>query len=162
MKKIDFKINGVSFELGTPIEKNKLAEARCKKPGLFSRRMIPTEPGDTVYWAKNCVVSCFGKSIVWASVSMKHWKNVGPRTPNMMYASTAYLFYENNSLKKVTFQLWGNISMALVACDTFEKICTENIGPGHQTSKGYTAWSYNDSILECRLGKKGVWFNWKK
>jgi len=115
------KINELSIEIGKTQEILELKKHKFKKPGLLSTLMIKKEPGQTVWWSKNCEISCFDGFSLFPNLDTSSGAN-------MMYGTSAYLFFEGNLIKKVTFQLVGNTIAAKWTIEKFIESATKVFG----------------------------------
>lgn len=149
------KINGLNIEIGKIADKEKLLEHKIKRLGLISRLIIKKEPGQIIWWSKNCGISCFEDKF-------KLYPNLNTSLgSNMMFGTSAYLFYKENALKKVTFQLIGNALVANMMFENFYKSATEIFGePRNEGTK--ITWNENQNkiIAEKRLNSPHVYFHW--
>ena len=155
MKNLNLKINGLDIDLGMKIEKKKLKMHKIKKPGLLSRLIIKKEPGQTIWWSKNCDICCFrDKFTLFPNLDTSSGAD-------MMYGTSAYLYFKENFLEKVTFQLVGNDFAANWIIDKFNKSATEAIGePRNEGNKSIWNDGHGNVIAEKVLGSQHAHFHW--
>ena len=122
MTLLKLTINGLVIDLSMSLDPNKLKSHGIKKLGLLGRLTIKKEPEQTVYWSKNCDICCLDdKFILTPILDIKSGHDI-------MYGTSAYLYFKNDSLAKVTFQLVGNAIAANWITDEFQKHVTEEFG----------------------------------
>jgi len=139
---INLRINDVGFIIGEGLDIKKLTSARCERAGLLARLTMRAPRGQTVYWAKNCEISCFGGKFTL-------WANLDARSADMMVGTSAYLYFKNRILEKVAFQVLENETIAVRATEEFERLCQGALGP--PTSHSPTQWLYNSRVVACNL-----------
>jgi len=149
------KINGLNIEIGGKTDKKKLLEHKIKRLGLISRLIIKKESGQIIWWSKNCGISCFeGNFNLYPNLDT----SLGT---NMMFGTSAYLFYKENVLEKVTFQLIGNAFAANMIFKKFYETSTETLGEPRNEGTRIT-WNENQNkiIAEKGLNSPHVYFHW--
>jgi hypothetical protein len=149
----DFTINKVLFNMKEKLDQYKLSSANCKKAGFMARMASHAHRSEILYWSKNCVVSCFGKPVIWANLDTKFSK--------FMCGTSAFLFYDITGLTRVTFQVFGDEVMATGDFYSFVEICKQNIGEPQSETDFVIIWETEGSILRCKRGIRGkqAWFN---
>lgn len=157
MTKLDLKINQLDILLGMKLDTTKLKTHKIKKLGLSTELFFgfKKEPGQTIFWAKNCDIQCFGdKFTLFPNLDASDG-------PDMMYGTSAYLTYKDNLLNKVTFQLIENEFAANWIVNKFYKSATEIFGQP-TTNDGWTIWSNTDCdvIIEKPILSKHAYFHW--
>jgi hypothetical protein len=140
---IDLRINGVSFSLTELLDPKKLASARCEKLGLLSRLAMKPPSGYVLHWAKNCEISCFGdRFLVWANLDTS-------RGPSEMSGTSAYLYFRDDVLEKVAFQVLLNEMMAIGGTAEFQKFCKDSFG--NPVSDSPVSWIDGQAAVFCSL-----------
>ncbi len=157
IKKTNMKlrINDLDINLKMSLDRNELKLHKIKKPGLLGSLFIKKESGETIYWTKNCNISCFDDSFTLLP-------NLDTKSEsNMMYGTSAYLFYKNNVLIKVTFQLVGNELAANWIFGEFQKSCSDNLGNPIKSNNTIT-WSDGQNIViaEKNIETPHAHFHW--
>lgn len=149
------KINGLNIEIGKTVDKEKLFEHKIKRPSLISRLIIKKEPGQIIWWSKNCNISCFEDNFIL-------YPNLDTSSgSDMMFGTSAYLFYKENVLEKVTFQMIGNALAANIIFEKFNESATETYGePRNEGLKIIWEKNQNKIIAEKGLNSPHVYFHW--
>jgi hypothetical protein len=151
---IDLHINGVGFTLGERFDTQKLNLARCKKLGFLSRFQIKAKGTETVYWAKNCDITCFASDFRFCA-------NLDTSSgPDLMVGTSAYLYFTKPGLEKVLFQVLENEFAAIAATDDFQRLCERKFG--RPTSQSPTRWLDAQHVVSCALNptKNRALFQW--
>jgi len=121
---IDLKINFRDISLGMVFDPNRLADAQIGKMGFFTKALMPVKrhPGDTLYWAKNPSISCFGERV-------KETAMVDPSMgAEMMNGTSAYLFFNRSRLRYVIFQVIASCIAAMQFTNIFREVASELLG----------------------------------
>jgi hypothetical protein len=152
---IDLRVNDVVFTLGEGLDDGKLASANCFKGGVLVYLALAVRRGETVYCAKNCTVSCFGKEF-------ELWANLDSRGNSAsMVGTSVYLYFTNLALQKVVFQTVENETVAKRALETFQKLCEHAFGAPLPDSQMH--WLDNQNVVSCVLSntRARAVFQWK-
>ncbi len=128
MINLEFEINGTEFILNEKKNIEKLKSSKFKELGFFSRKMLKANKWETIYFAKNCFISMF-KSIEKQAkifdVDLLEELRFGPSGDAHYYSgpwgTSAYMYYVNDSLKRISFQTISNRIMSVKFIEEFEK-----------------------------------------
>jgi len=150
----NLKINELRFEIEKTIEIPELKKHKFKKPGLLSKLMIKKESGQTVWWSKNCEIFCFDDFNLFPNLDTSSGAN-------MMYGTSSYLFFEENLIKKVTFQLVGNAIAAKWITEKFTESASNLFGEP-QAESNRLLWEDNQQyiVAENILNSLHAHFHW--
>ncbi len=156
MLNLDLKINGLEVTLGMPLDKVKFKAHKFKKPGLLSG--IKRQPGQSIIWSKNCTIRCFDGEFVLAPVLDSK------AGADMMYGTSAYLFFMDKILYTVIFQLVGNEAAADWFEDKFTNPAVSSFG--QPTSKDFDTVVWGDSaskaMIDNKMHSQHIHFHWIK
>lgn len=165
---IDLKINFYDISLGMNFDPERLADAQFSKIGFFTKMIMPVKKkqGDTLYWAKNPVFSCFGERVIGTAMLDS---SLGSE---MMNGTSAYLFFNQNRLRYVIFQVIASYIAAFQFTNTFREVAAELLGSPEKlnfmeipsTVMGVTTneslhlqycWRADDQYLVSEIGRSG-------
>jgi hypothetical protein len=120
---IDLKVNHLGVSLGMAFDPSGLASAEISKMGFFSKALMPIakQPGDTLYYAKNPIITCFGERVLSTA-------RVDRNRADMMHGTSAYLFFNSNRLRYVIFQVIANYIAATGFTNSFREVASEVLG----------------------------------
>jgi len=139
MKDVKLNINGYKPCLGMMLDKETLKEYSFKKLGFIGKLLMNYNKKEKIYWVKNPLIICldkFGLSPLEGSSAE-------------IYGTSGYLFYSNNHLSKVFFQIIGNEKYSKSLARYFATIVTENFGDPSLEGNEIKQWDLNDSIVTC-------------
>ena len=123
MINISFEINSLEIGLGMGFARKELLDAEFEKLGFFAKMLLGRSIKETVYRANNCTGKCFNGNIVILPKSPSQnstttygdllalfmWKPESPsQNSTTAYGTSAYLFFRDNKLNRLTFQVIGN------------------------------------------------------
>ena len=156
MKRLNLKINDININLGMTLDKKTLKSHKIKKLG-FGGLFIKKEPGQTIYWSKNCDIYCFADKFVL-------FPNLDTSSgTDMMYGTSAYMYFKNDNLEKVTFQLVGNAFAANWIIDKFAEAANQTFGePRTEANKNIWIDEQGYIIAEKLAGSQHAHFHWIK
>jgi hypothetical protein len=155
MTKLNLNINGLAIDLGIPLDSTKLKKHKINKPRLLSGLLIKKESGQTIYWSKNCYIYCFSNKFTL-------FPNLDTSSgTKLMYGTSAYLYFTDNRLDKVTFQFIGNEFAADWIINKFRESATETLGePSNEGGNSIWSDSVSYLITEKILGSSHAHFHW--
>lgn len=132
---LDLKINDLEIKLGMPLNREVFNSHNILEPSDFEKQVIVHFPGETIFWSKNCEISCYQTDIV-----LKPNLEIG-KGVDSMFGTSAYLYFIENLLGRVTFQLVGNKNMAEDTNSNFIKYMWDKIGKPKKAKNNMTAWN---------------------
>ncbi len=116
---------------------------------------LKTSKDQTVFWAKNCRVSCFGGGLRGFSI----WANLDTsRGPDWMSGTSAYLFFKEGVLESVKFQVLLNQTIAAGSVAQFVALCQDAFGA---PNGGTACWFDDDALIFCAQNNNNSLFVWK-
>lgn len=149
------KINDKNIELGMSIDKKTLVKHKFRRPGFIFRLMHKSEPNQIIWWSKNCDISCFDEKFkLFPMLDKKYGRK-------SMFGTSGYLFFRNNYLEKVTFQLIGNELASNLMIEKFSKSAIELFGqPENRDS--FMIWYNAEQIIiaEKKSNSANAYFHW--
>jgi len=154
---IDLVINNIPISLGENFDLNKLRSADCKKAGLMTRWQLKLPKGQTLYWVKNCRITSFDKKFnYWAVLGS------GPQDIDYVCGTSAYLFYNNERLLRIIFQVIHSAIQATAANHEMKQIMTNKFGSPTKSSSLVSFWEEGNETFVCELNARGdnAYFHW--
>ena len=181
---IGLDINNLHVRLDMPLGRSEFTAAGIVKPGFFAKPFLRPFPykrdGDTVLWAKNPVVSCFGGQAGAspnASISMIRGMSLRAGR-DFICGTSAYFFFNDGALRLVIAQVIMSFSWAQRFTEEFREAAVSRFGKGHCTDLrsipvlgGSTtrkqeyllcSWTDETGILVSELAATGdkAWVRW--
>lgn len=149
------KINNQNIELGISIDIKTLAKHKFNKSGFIFRLVHKSEPNQIIWWSKNCDISCFdNKFRLYPMLDKKYGHQ-------SMFGTSGYLFFKNNYLEKVTFQLIGNELASNLMIENFSKSAIELYGQPENRDSVMIWYNKEQSIIaEKKLNSANAYFHW--
>ncbi|MDY6823069.1 MAG: hypothetical protein SWH68_04610 [Thermodesulfobacteriota bacterium] len=133
---LNLKINDYSIALDQEFNEAILKKYAFKKIGFFARRLIKPAKDQIVWWAKNCGMKYineeFGNSI-YPILSTK-------AGVNSMFGTSAYLWFTENKLIRLTFQIIQNKIAAEIELKKFEERLVEFLGNPTSSEHPFVTW----------------------
>ncbi|MDD5749885.1 MAG: hypothetical protein PHO91_03840 [Patescibacteria group bacterium] len=163
-KKLNLRINDYPISLGAGLDLNNLNVHKIKKPGFFMRLMfksfIATYFGSGEYlWAKNCefkYINDGGEDVSKPNPNMII-PNLGIQSgADMMWGTSAFLFYKDEKLQGFIFQIINNEVIAKICLDRFEKAIESIIGSYQSADTKQKIWIYKDQKLILRYPNENI------
>lgn len=138
--KLNLRINDYSIALTQKLNEAELKKHNFKKPGFFDRLLIKPDKDEIVWWSKNCGLKYlnndFGNSI-YPILDIKAGAEI-------MFGTSAYLWFKENKLIKLTFQIIKNKIAAEISLKKFEEKLIEFVGNPIASERPFTTWEIND------------------
>ncbi len=151
MTDIKLNINGYKPYLGMMLDKETLKEFNFKKLGFIGKLLMKHHKDEEIYWLKNPLIMCldkFGLCPLEGSSAE-------------MYGTSGYLFYFDNHLSKVFFQIIGNKKYSKSLARYFSTLVTENFGEPNLIGNEIKQWDLQDSIMTCETTNAfNSYFHW--
>ena len=125
---VNLKVNDYEVSLGMPLNPSGLAGAGIRKMGFLANAFMPIKkfPGDTLYWIKNPVISCFDERVEMCSPRDRSMD------ADMMYGTAAYLFFNRNGLRYVILQVMASYFAADMFTSSLREAASEMLGPAEK------------------------------
>ena len=157
MNNLKLNINKIDIKLGMTLDTNNLKSHNFKRLGLLNSFLIKKNPGEKIYWAKNCDIFCFDNEFL---LYPRLNTNIGA---DKMYGTSAYLYFRNNQLNKTTFQLIGNDFAANLIIDKFKDLAGKKLVKANKET-GNLLWNnLNDKFIAEKLpNSQHAHFHWIK
>jgi len=151
---IELKIDNQKFVLGTDLNVGWLIKNGFKKVGFITSLFMEKATANIIYWKKNPSISCFEKFILIPLL-----KGSSSET-DFMFGTSSYIFFSENKISEIFFQLIGNKHCSKILTDSFVRIISEKFGKPNVESSTMTIWNFNDSILKCGISASSAYFIW--
>ncbi|MEW6670765.1 MAG: hypothetical protein AB1427_03630 [Thermodesulfobacteriota bacterium] len=146
-KKLNFSVNNYPIVLGTALNASELHSHGIDKVGFFARLILRPEKGEVLYLSKNSILTYLSGDdcTIKPVIDQKDKKKT-------MFGTIAYLWYKNDRLSKLGFQVIQNASFkADTLFEELEKRITATIAPPANSSKTQKVWNIKDQKLILTL-----------
>lgn len=134
--KLNLKINGYSIVLDQELNEASLKKHAFKKIGFFDKLLIKPAKDQIVWWAKNCgmkyINEDFGNTI-YPILDVKAGAEI-------MFGTSAYLWFKENKLIRFTFQIIQNKMAAEISLKKLEEKLIEFIGNPTSSERPFVTW----------------------
>jgi hypothetical protein len=171
---LDLQINSYPIKLGIALDSDLIESARLKKVGFFVRLLSKTQKGENQYWAKNCTITCFGLEFIMIPSRFKETsdsimipkmiptigKNIkegkGFKKSDLIFGTSAFLWFEDKVLDRITFQCVHNKYVAKHTLEEFRQVCQQHHGLPEKQLNGLLAiWKNGNSQVISELSMSG-------
>jgi len=133
---LNLRINNYSIALDQELNKAILKKHAFKKIGFFERLLIKPAKDQIVWWAKNCGMKYineeFGNTI-YPILDIK-------AGADSMFGTSAYLWFEENKLIRLTFQIIKNKMAAEISLKKLEEKIVEFFGNPTTSEHPFVTW----------------------
>lgn len=150
---LNLRVNEYPIILNQELNKIELKKYNFKKAGLFIRLLLKPKRNDTIWWLKNCDLKYFNDDINnWIMPILEARAGV-----EIMFGTSAFLWYRENRLIQFTFQIIENKRMAQRCLEKFEEELIKIIGKPTSSNPPIRIWETKSQkcILEYPHGKEG-------
>lgn len=130
------RINDCPIFLDKEINAAELKNYNFNKLGLFSRLMVKQNKDEIVWWSKNCTFKYLNDDFE-NSIDPVLNTTVGAE---MMFGTSAYLWFKENKLIRFTFQIIRNRMVAEIALKKLEGKIIELIGDPTSIALPFAIW----------------------
>lgn len=144
--KINLRVNDYPISLNQELNEKELKKHDFRKVGVFGRLLIKPAKDEIVWWSKNRGLKYlnddFGNTI-YPILDIKAGADI-------MYGTSAYLWFKGNKLIKFTFQIIKNKMAAQMSLEKLEEKLIEFLGNPTSSDQPLIIWereNYN-FILE--------------
>ena len=141
--KLNLRVNDYPLALTQKLNEAELKKYDFKKPSFFDRLLIKPGKDEIVWWAKNCGLKYlnddFGNSI-YPILDIEAGAEI-------MFGTSAYLWFKENKLIKLTFQVIQNKMAAEISLKKFEEKLIEFVGNPIASERPFITWEINDQKL---------------
>lgn len=156
---IDLQINRINISLGRSVDQTlEFSGDYFQKINFISKLLIKTPLKDEVYFAKNCAIQCFNEAFTVVAFIEKGFP------AEMLFGTSAYLYFKNNDLYKVTFQVIHSKNVAKKSAYEFRELCRKIFGEPTDKGDFLEIWEDAHSILVSTWseGASNAKFSWVK
>jgi hypothetical protein len=133
---LNLRINDYSIALDQELNEAILKKHAFKKIGFFDRLLIKPAKDQVVWWAKNCGMKYineeFGNTI-YPILDIK-------AGADSMFGTSAYLWFKENKLIRLTFQIIQNKMAAEISLKKLEEKIVEFFGNPTSSEHPFVAW----------------------
>jgi len=167
-------INDCRIPRDTSPELPELANAGLAKAGFGTRLLLRslTEPGETIYWAKNPSFSFFNGAVqATAHLQAPTFAPPPYSRSDMINGTSVFLFFRHLSLRRAMVQIMTSRFWANTFIDNFREVATATLGvpqciglsdipllPGRRLKRSLYSictWESEGSILMSRIAPSG-------
>jgi hypothetical protein len=141
--KLNLRINDCPINLGKELNKAELKKYNFKKAGFFDRLLIKPNQDQIIWWAKNCSLRYLDDNFQNAIHPMLDTK----AGTEMMIGTSAYLWFEEDILIRLTFQIIQNKMIAEIALKKLEEKLNELIGAPTTSEQPFITWETDNQKL---------------
>ena len=144
--KLDLRINDYPIALDKDLNEAELKKHNFKKAGFFDRLLIKYNKNEIIWWAKNCVLKYLNddfENTIYPILDIKAGAEV-------MFGTSGYLWFKENKLIKLTFQIIQNKMAAEISLKKLEEKLIEFVGNPTSSKQPFIAWEVENQkiILE--------------
>ena len=141
--KINLRINDYFITIDKGLDEAELKKHSFKKAGFFDQLFIKLNKDEIVWWAKNCSLKYFDDNFQNSIHPILDHK----AGTDQMFGTSAYLWFKENKLTKITFQIIQNKMIAEIALKQLEEKLFEFIGNPILTERPLTIWEIGSEKL---------------
>ncbi len=143
-KRINLRVNTYPVILNKRLNESELNQHNIKKADFSDRLIIKPARDEVAFFAKNCVLNYINDDYKNSIVPILDPK-VGSR---LMYGTTAYLWYRDNSLTKFVFQVIYNEYAAKLNLEKLESKLINILGMPLSSDSSFIIWEVeNEKII---------------
>ena len=133
---LNLRINDYSIALDQELNEAILKKHAFKKIGFFGRRLIKPAKDQIVWWAKNCGMKYINEEFGNSIYPMLDTK----AGANSMFGTSAYLWFKEDKLIRLTFQMIQNKMAAEIELKKFEERLVEFFGNPTSSEHPFVTW----------------------
>jgi len=154
---IDLKINDTEFSIGADIGESELNSGGFEKSGFFTKRMLKTPRGQTLYFSKNCTIKCFNGSFNYYPVFGDN-----PDDYDYMCGTSCFIFMDGNKIVKIVFQVINGKIQSISAYKEMKDLMRKKYGDPINECSTVESWGDENESFICELSssKKNSYFHW--
>ena len=152
-KQLNFRVNSYPILLGEEFDKDTLKNHKFKKAGFLFRSQLKAEPDQVIWWAKNCELEYLDKQFGDKIFPVTDWR----AGAEIMYGTSALLWYKNNRITKFIFQIIQNKIAAKMHLKTLEEKLLKTLGEPNMIKAPFVSWEFEKQsiTLEYPLREPG-------
>lgn len=133
---LNLRINDCPIFLSKEVNEAELKNYNLKKAGIINRLMIKPNKDEIVWWSKNCTLKYLNDDF---ENSIEPILNIKAGT-DMMFGTSAYLWFKEHKLIRLTFQIIKNRMVAEIALKKLEEKLIEVIGKPNSSELPIIIW----------------------
>lgn len=144
--KLNLRINDYPISLDQELNEEKLKSHNFRKAGFFDRLLVKPAKDEIVWWAKNCGLKYLNddfENTIYPILDIKAGSEV-------MFGTSGYLWFKENKLIKLTFQIIQNKMAAGISLKKLEEKLIEFVGNPTSSEQPVIVWEVENQkiILE--------------
>ena len=133
---LNIKLNDYSIVLDQELDEVILKKHAFKKIGFFERLLIKPAKGQIVWWAKNCEMKYINEEFGNTICPILDIKDGA----DLMFGTSAYLFFKENKLIQLTFQIIQNKMAAEISLRKLEEKIVEYFDNPTSSEHPFVTW----------------------
>ncbi|MDO9464362.1 MAG: hypothetical protein Q7J67_03600 [bacterium] len=151
--KLNLRVNNYPIFLDQELNEEKFKKHDFKKVGFFDRLLVKPAKDEIVWWSKNCGLKYLNddfENTIYPILDSTAGTEI-------MFGTSAYLWFKENKLIKLTFQIIQNKMAAEISLKKLEEKLIEFIGNPSSSEQSFIIWEAEDQkfILEYPQQKHG-------
>lgn len=143
MLKLNLKANDYPIALNQELNEAVLKEHSFRKIGLFDRLFLKPSKDQIVWWAKNCGLRYLNEELGNAIYPILDTK----AGADIMFGTSAYLWFQENKLIRLTYQIIQNKMAAEISLKRLEEKIIETFGEPASSESPFVAWETEEQKL---------------
>ena len=135
--KLNLRINDYPISLDQDLNEEKLKSLNFRKARFFDRMLVKPAKGEIVWWAKNCGLKYLNddfENTIYPILDIKAGAKV-------MFGTSCYLWFKENKLIKLTFQIIQNKMAAEISVKKLEEKLVEVYGNPALSERPFITWT---------------------
>jgi len=143
MNQLNLRVNNYLISLNQELNESGLKKHKFKKAGFFKRLLIKPAQNEVVCWSKNCGLKYLNDDFENTINPILDTKSGA----NLMYGTSAFLFFKQNKLTKFIFQIIYNKQAAQINLQKLEEKLIKYIGKPLSISRPSISWEIENQKL---------------
>jgi hypothetical protein len=144
--KLNLRINDYFITLDKELNEAELKKHDFKKAGFFDRLLIKPNKDEIIWWAKNCSLQYLNNDFqnsIHPILDIKAGAEI-------MFGTSAYLWFKENKLTRLSFQIIQNKTAAEISLKKLEEKLIEFVGNPTSSEQPFITWETENKkfILE--------------
>ena len=134
--KLNLRINDYPITLDKELNETELKNHNLKKAGFFDRLLIKPNKDEIIWWAKNCGLNYLNNDF---QNSIHPILDIKAGT-EIMFGTSAYLWFKENKMTRFTFQIIQNKMAAEISLKKLEEKLIEFFGKPTSSEQPFIIW----------------------
>jgi hypothetical protein len=147
--KVDVKINHQKFQLGEPLDQDRLERAHFKKVPVVQKLIHRSPLLEKEFIARDCTLSCFDGNFELYPCRERYLD------PDRQWKTAVNLFYRDQKLRRVLIQVLDGCYAAPNFLTRFREVCESELGEPRVERRFMTRWEHEDLAVATILKNDG-------